>query len=97
MELDDDTVLNAIRRHVGNSPFTAEDLVSGTPETLTFNAAVWSCGPAEGLGIVQNSIARLEANGYVERRGTNGRGITNAGHDHLREVEKGEPNRLGRF
>ena len=97
MELNDDSVLKAIQQHAGDGTFTADDLLQGTPHELIFHATVWSAEPAEALRLVEECIQRLEAKGYVADRGTAGYAVTVAGRAHLREVEKGEPNRGGRF
>ena len=66
MELSDDVVLAAIQQDVGDPPFMADDLLRGTPRRLIFRATADTYEPDQALRMLQNSIDRLEARGFVE-------------------------------
>ena len=86
MELSDDVVLAAIQQDVGDRPFMADDLLRGTPRRLIFRATADTYEPDQALRMLQNSIDRLEARGFVEDRGTAGRAISEAGREHILQV-----------
>jgi hypothetical protein len=85
MELNDDAVLAAIQLHAGDdAPVTAKDLLQEFPQELITRATESAFEEGEALQMMQNSIDRLEAAGYLaEIPGTAKRMVTDAGRSHL--------------
>jgi hypothetical protein len=87
MELNDDVVLMAVQERGGAFPVTPEDLLNRSSERLIFQAVEDVFVPPDALNMIQRSIDRLEAAGYVAgSRGTAGHRITETGRTHLREI-----------
>ena len=87
MEINDDVVLVAILQRGGVFPVTAKDLVEGSQRELIFRATRDVFVPPDALEMVQRSIDRLEAAGFLaESCGTPGRRITATGLEHLSKI-----------
>ena len=86
MELNDDVVLRAVQPHGGAFPVTPEDLLNRRSERLIFESVEDVFVPPDALEMIQRSIDRLAAAGYVAgSRGTAGHRITETGRTYLRE------------
>ncbi len=86
MELSDDVVLAAIQQDAGDRPVLAGALLRGTPRRLIFQATADTYEPDQALRMLQNSIDRLEARGFLDDRGTAGHALSEAGREHILQV-----------
>ena len=65
MELNDDVVLRAVQARGGAFPVTPEDLLNRRSERLIFESVEDVFVPPDALEMIQRSIDRLAAAGYV--------------------------------